>query len=126
MSEPEPQTRPEQAILVEEVLVTDGVPEEGSEPTVVLDVAQWDAEPAAEPPPSNLVLALVGLLLFWPLGIPALVQAARVNPQWSAGEEDAAREASERARRWGTRAVGAGVGVLVLWLVYRGLGSVIG
>ena len=37
------------------------------------------------PPPPPLVLAILGLLCCWPIGIPAVVFAAQVNGKWASG-----------------------------------------
>jgi hypothetical protein len=79
------------------------------------------------PPRSYLVFAvLVTIFCFWPTGIVAIVNAARVNSLWKTQEHDKARKASRRARDWGllTLAIGVvAVIAVVLWASIAYLGA---
>lgn len=60
--------------------------------------------------PSNyIVLAVFGLILFFPLGIPAMIKACAVNPYWETGNEEKAHQLSKAARKWGLIAVIVGL-----------------
>ena len=60
--------------------------------------------------PSNyIVLAVIGLILFFPLGIPAMIKACAVNPYWETGNVEKARQLSKDARKWGLIAVIVGL-----------------
>lgn len=56
-------------------------------------------------PSNNLVMAIIGLALFFPLGIPALVKALTVNRLWNQGQHDLAISQANAARRFGTIAI---------------------
>jgi DNA-directed RNA polymerase subunit RPC12/RpoP len=72
----------------------------------------------AERIPNYLVQAiLVTIFCCWPLGIPAIVFAARVNSRLGAGDIVGAHEASRQARMWAWLSFGAGLVILVLYLV---------
>ncbi len=77
--------------------------------------------PFGSPPPSHLVLAIVSLVFFWPVGIPAVVRAAQVSPRWTDGDTEGALDASARAKRLASIALGSGVVLVVLWLVLLAL-----
>ncbi|MCF4123733.1 CD225/dispanin family protein [Antribacter sp. KLBMP9083] len=76
-----------------------------------------------EPPPTTaphmdpvripVGLVLAAIVLFWPLAIPAARAANRAAQVQGAGDEEAAAEASRRARRLAVAAVGSGA-VMVL------------
>lgn len=51
-------------------------------------------------PNNYLVWSIVSIVLCWPFGIPAIVNAAKVGKYWSAGQFDLAHEASQKARKW--------------------------
>lgn len=70
----------------------------------------------ALPPESHLAWAIVSTLLCcWPLGIPAIVNAAKVDKLWAAGYEEASLEAANRAKLWAKRSAFAAV---AFWLIY--------
>jgi hypothetical protein len=59
--------------------------------------------PSERPPPridSNMRWALVSLLLFWPLAIPAIINAKRVEPLLDQGDYAGAQNAAAESRRW--------------------------
>ena len=52
-------------------------------------------------PDNYLVWAiLVTIFCFWPFGIPAIVNAAKVDKLWMLGDKEGAVQRSESARRW--------------------------
>ncbi|MEE3850621.1 CD225/dispanin family protein [Gordonia sp. LSe1-13] len=57
-------------------------------------------------PATNAAWAGVALVFFWPLGIAALHQSSQVTPLWLTGDHEAAEEASEKARAYGSYALG--------------------
>lgn len=66
------------------------------------------------PPNRHLTWAWISTLLFcWPLGIPAVVCACRVNKKWAAGDVWGARQDSQRAQTFATLSMTFGV---ALWL----------
>jgi hypothetical protein len=69
-------------------------------------------------PSSHLVWAILSTFLgFLPLGVVAIVFAARVDPLWAAGHWAEARDSSRKARMWALGSVAAGVLIIVLSLV---------
>lgn len=65
------------------------------------------------PPPSNLGLSLVVLVLFFPLGIPATAKSLQVPRLWRHGRHTEALEAAAAAKK---RAIW-GIVLLILVLV---------
>jgi Interferon-induced transmembrane protein/Protein of unknown function (DUF2510) len=72
--------------------------------------------PDQGPPPNNhLTWAWISTLVFcWPLGIPAIVYANRVNRKWAVGDVWGARQDSHRAQTFAIWSMCVGV---VLWLL---------
>src|SRR5690349_18228024 len=69
----------------------------------------YGGAPAGPPPSNNLVMAILGLLCCWPLGIPAVVFAAQVNGKWNAGDQAGAVEAAAKAKKFATIALVLGI-----------------
>ncbi|QVQ53105.1 CD225/dispanin family protein [Spiractinospora alimapuensis] len=76
--------------------------------------------PSPQRPPGNwMVPAIVSLLCCWPLGIPSVVYASRVNSAWNAGDYHGAQEANRKAKRWGIIALVSGIAFwLLFWLAW--------
>jgi hypothetical protein len=73
---------------------------------------------AAGPPPStNLGWAIAAIILFWPLGIPALIYSTRVESQWFRGDASGAMRSSAIARNCGIWAVVATVVLMLLFFI---------
>ena len=73
--------------------------------------------------PNYLVFAiLTTVLCCLPAGIPAIVYAAQVNGKLLAGDIAGAQLASKNAKMWCWVAFGAGLAVLVLYMLVVGLG----
>lgn len=83
---------------------------------------QYGGPPAGPPPSNNLVLAILGLLCCWPLGIPAVVFAAQVNGKWNAGDQSGAVEAAGKAKKFAVIALVLGVVGLILYGILISLG----
>jgi hypothetical protein len=60
---------------------------------------------------------LVTLCCCWPFGIPAIVQAAKVNTFIAQGDYARAREASDSAKKWSTIAFVLGLIVIAINIV---------
>ena len=70
------------------------------------------------PPPSNfLVWSILSLLCCWPLAIPAIVQATKVNALWAQGQTAAAEQAAQGAKKWTIITAVVGVVWYALWTV---------
>jgi hypothetical protein len=61
---------------------------------------------------NNLTMAIIGLLLFWPVGLFALINATKVNGLVAQGNIAGAQEASEQARKLGKIAIIVGAALL--------------
>jgi hypothetical protein len=72
---------------------------------------QYGGSPAPQVP-NNLTTAIVGLLLFWPVGLFALINATKVNGLVAQGDFAGATEASNQAKKLGKLAIIIGA---VLW-----------
>ena len=72
------------------------------------------------PPPDNhLAGAIVATILCcWPFGIPAIVNAAKVNRLWAQGDHQGALEAASAAHKWMTTSIICGAIAGVIYLVY--------
>jgi uncharacterized membrane protein len=64
---------------------------------------------------NNMVLSVVSLFFFWPVAIPAVMNAVKVNGLAAQGDHEGARTAADTARRFATIAILAG---LVFWGVF--------
>ena len=47
-----------------------------------------------------MVWSILSVLMFWPTGIPAVVNAIKVNSAKSSGDLALAQDASDRAKKW--------------------------
>ncbi|QVQ51808.1 CD225/dispanin family protein [Spiractinospora alimapuensis] len=57
------------------------------------------SHPQAGPPPSNwMVPAILSVICCWPLAIPSIIFAARVNKQWAVGDYAGAHESARKAK----------------------------
>lgn len=73
-------------------------------------------------PPNYLVKSiLLTALLFWPVGIAAIVNASKVNSLYYSGKYAEAKIASERANIWCDRCIVWGIIsiiVSILWVIF--------
>ena len=70
------------------------------------------------PPPHNAGWAVASLLFFWPLSFSAFSHAFNVFPLWAAGDYAGAAHASERVRRLGQLSLWLFGGLLLLFLIF--------
>ena len=63
---------------------------------------------------NNMTMSIVSLFLFWPLAIPALINATKVNPALQAGDYATAQHHANESRKWSKLA-------LIIGLVWIGL-----
>jgi hypothetical protein len=72
-------------------------------------------KPAVQPS-NHLAFAIVSTILFcWPFGIPAIVNASKVNRLWDQGQYNEAYAASARAKKWSVTAL---VFDIIFWVFY--------
>jgi Interferon-induced transmembrane protein len=75
-------------------------------------------------PPNHLTWAILSLIFFfWPLGIPAIVYANRVNEKWIAGDITGAQSASRSANDFATWATIVGSIIYFLIIIAALAGS---
>jgi hypothetical protein len=62
-------------------------------------------------------MSIVSIFLFWPLAIPAIINASKVNPLLQAGDIAGAQAAAAESKKWSKLA-------LIIGLVAWGLGLI--
>ena len=68
-------------------------------------------------PPSHLAMAIMAVFVFWPVGLAAIINAARVDRFVFTGDFAAADEASTKAAKFSKIAFGVAIGLFVLYVV---------
>ena len=63
---------------------------------------------------NNMTMSIVSIFLFWPLAIPAIINASKVNPLVQQGDIAGAQAAAAESKKWSKMALIVG---LVLWAV---------
>jgi hypothetical protein len=69
---------------------------------------------------NNMTMSIVSIFLFWPLAIPAIINASKVNTLLQQGDYGGAQAASAESKRWSRLALIVGLiwyGVVVLCCV---------
>ncbi|MCM0674744.1 CD225/dispanin family protein [Micromonospora phytophila] len=72
-----------------------------------------------QPPPvdNNMTMSIVSIFLFWPLAIPAIINASKVNPLLQQGDYAGAQAAAAESKKWSKWALIVGIVVWVLNIV---------
>jgi hypothetical protein len=63
---------------------------------------------------NNLTMSIVAIFFFWPLAIPAIINANKVNPMLQAGDYAGAQAAATESKKWSKLALIIGISVWVL------------
>jgi hypothetical protein len=63
---------------------------------------------------NNMTMSIVAIFFFWPLAIPAIINASRVNPALQMGDYAGAQNAANESRRWSKLALIIGI---VFWVI---------
>src|SRR5882757_9641886 len=82
---------------------------------------QWTPPPATGGPttvPNYLIPAILSIFCCWPLGIVAIIFAAQVNGKVAAGDLAGAADASKKAKLFSFIAIGIGLLVGLVYLVF--------
>ncbi|MGI5212105.1 CD225/dispanin family protein [Plantactinospora sp. CA-290183] len=66
---------------------------------------------------NNMTMSIVAIFLFWPLAIPAIMNASKVNPLLQQGDYAGAQAAAAESRKWSKLALIIGIAWIVLWTV---------
>lgn len=69
--------------------------------------------------PNYLVFAILTIFCCWPLAIPAIINAAKVNTLAAQGDYRGAEEASAAAKKWATIALGLGLIVYTIYCILQ-------
>jgi hypothetical protein len=75
------------------------------------------------PPPSHLGWAVVAVIFFWPLAIPAFIHYSRVDQCFYRNDLAGSIRASENVKRFGALALVIGLGIAVLLFSLSLLGA---
>lgn len=70
---------------------------------------------------NNMTMSIVAIFLFWPLAIPAIINASKVNPLLEQGNYPAAQAAAAESKKWSKIALIVGVSWYALILVCCGV-----
>lgn len=63
---------------------------------------------------NNMTMSIVAIFLFWPLAIPAIINASKVNPLLQQGDFNGAQTAAAESKKWSKLALWIGGGMWVL------------
>lgn len=63
---------------------------------------------------NNMTMSIVSIFLFWPLAIPAIINASKVNNLVAAGDIAGAQAAAAESKKWSRLALIIG---LIAWAV---------
>jgi hypothetical protein len=86
-------------------------------------MAQPGQPPAVD---NNMTMSIVSIFLFWPLAIPAIISASKVNPLLQQGDYAGAQAAAVDSKKWSKLAIIIGIVWYVVVLgccLLGGLGS---
>lgn len=58
---------------------------------------------------NNMTMSIVSIFLFWPLAIPAIINASKVNPLLQQGDYAGAQAAAAESKKWSKLALIVGL-----------------
>jgi Interferon-induced transmembrane protein len=61
---------------------------------------------------NNMTMSIVSIFLFWPLAIPAIINASKVNPLAQQGDYAGAQAAATESKKWSKWALIVGI---IVW-----------
>jgi hypothetical protein len=74
---------------------------------------------------NNMTMSIVSIFLFWPLAIPAIINASKVNPLLQQGDYAGAQAAAAESKKWSKLALIVGliwyavvIVCCVIWFVF--------
>ena len=66
---------------------------------------------------NNMTMSIVAIFLFWPLAIPAIINASKVNPALQAGDVAGAQAAAAESKKWSKLALIVGICAYALVII---------
>jgi|SRR3954465_13364200 hypothetical protein len=75
---------------------------------------------------NNMTMSIVSIFLFWPLAIPAIINASKVNPLVQQGDYAGAQAAAAESKKWSKYALIVGGIWYVLVIICCLLGGLSG
>ncbi|MDW5324497.1 CD225/dispanin family protein [Plantactinospora sp. KLBMP9567] len=66
---------------------------------------------------NNMTMSIVAIFLFWPLAIPAIINASKVNPLLQQGNFAEAQAAAAESRKWSKLALIIGICIWAVSLI---------
>jgi hypothetical protein len=63
---------------------------------------------------NNMTMSIVSIFLFWPLAIPAIINASKVNPLLQQGDYAGAQAAAAESKKWSKLALIIGI---IGWII---------
>ena len=75
-----------------------------------------------QPINNNMTPSIVAIFFFWPLAIPAIINASKVNPLLQQGDYAGAQAAAAESRKWSKWALIVGIAWYVIVLLCCALG----
>ena len=75
------------------------------------------AQPGQPQIDNNMTMSIVAIFLFWPLAIPAIINASKVNPLLQQGDYAGAQTAANESKKWSKLALWIGISWYALWCV---------
>ena len=78
---------------------------------------------------NNMTMSIVAIFFCWPLAIPAIINASKVNPLLQQGDIAGAQAAAAESKKWSKWALIVGIGLWVVTLLcclLGGLGAIVG
>lgn len=87
--------------------------------------------PQQQPPQidNNMTMSIVSIFLFWPLAIPAIINASKVNPLLQQGDYAGAQAAAAESKKWSKWALIIGLigwAISILCCILGGVGAIMG
>lgn len=70
---------------------------------------------------NNMTMSIVAIFLFWPLAIPAIMNASKVNPMLQQGDYAGAQQAASESKRWSKLALIIGIIGWVIGIICCGV-----
>ncbi|MBM0236477.1 CD225/dispanin family protein [Micromonospora sp. ATA32] len=79
--------------------------------------------PQSQPINNNMTMSIVAIFFFWPLAIPAIINASKVNPLIQQGDYAGAQAAAAESKKWSKLALIIGIAVWAVSLLCCILGG---